>query len=175
MFGVSFEYSRRHMRSWVVASVLGILHQTPWSLPAVLASLLMVRNYWGVYSGVPASELYTDHFWSLSVEEHFYLLLPAVLVFVRRRVALLAVLSVIAYGWLFHFLLFGHITNNLSLSRTDLRIHGLLIPALLAVLLVKPPVLAFAHRWLRPWFWIGLVVVLGLAVHKLSLAREFRS
>src|SRR5207253_2643990 len=76
-----------------VCAALGFMHQIPSSVPATLASLLMTRNYWGVYSGVPPNELYTDHFWSLSVEEHFYLLLPAILVFVRKRILFLAILS----------------------------------------------------------------------------------
>lgn len=155
-----------------VATLLSFFHQLPRAIPAMLASALMLRNYWGVYSGVPANELYTDHFWSLSVEEHFYLLLPAILVFVRRRIALLIGLSVLAYAWFLHYAFFGHPDTTLSLSRTDLRIHGLLIPAVLALLLAKPKVLSAARRWLRPWFWIGIICILAITLHKISLATR---
>jgi peptidoglycan/LPS O-acetylase OafA/YrhL len=154
------------------ALALGFARQIPYSAPATLASALMIRNYWGVYSGVPPRELYTDHFWSLSVEEHFYLILPAVLVFVRRRVLVLSIMSGAAYLWFFHWLKYGRIANTLSSSRTDLRIHALLIPAILAILLTKPAFLDATKRWLQPWLPITLVVVIATTVHRLSIGER---
>ncbi|HEY3823298.1 MAG TPA: acyltransferase [Bryobacteraceae bacterium] len=169
-------YTRRVFRIFpaayaflAVCLALGFSHQIPGSLPATLAAALMIRNYWGIYSGVPPNELYTDHFWSLSVEEHFYLILPAVLVFVRRRILLLAIMSAAAFSWFLLFIRYGKVTNSLSLSRTDLRLHGLLIPALLALVLARPGIRDFARRWVRPWFWIALVCILGTTIHRLSL------
>jgi peptidoglycan/LPS O-acetylase OafA/YrhL len=153
----------------LVALALGLLQQIPYGVSATIAAFLMVRNYWGVYSGVPPNELLTDHFWSLSVEEHFYLILPAILVFVRRRILLLSILSAAAFSWFILFIRYGTVTNSLSLSRTDLRLHGLLFPALLALLLSRPRARTFLIRWVRPWFWIGAVLLLSLAVHKISL------
>jgi peptidoglycan/LPS O-acetylase OafA/YrhL len=151
-----------------VALFLGLLHQVPYSIPATLAAVLMVRNYWGAFSGVLPNELYTDHFWSLSVEEHFYLLLPGILVFVKRRTLLLLFLTGISYAWFTRFVLYGQITNGLVLSRTDLRIHGLLFPAVLAIALSQPYWRAVGKKWLRPWFWIGLICILATAIHKVA-------
>lgn len=150
-----------------IALVLGLAHQIPYSIPATLAAALMIRNYWGVYSGVPPQEIYTDHFWSLSVEEHFYLMLPAILVFVKRRVLLLSVLSVAAYLWLAHWMKYGRITSTLSGSRTDLRIQELLVPAILAILLARPGFRKSIEKWLHPWFWIVLTIVAAATAHKL--------
>jgi len=46
------------------------------SVPQYLAEVFFVQNYWhGVW----------DHTWSLGVEEHFYILLPTVLLFLAKR------------------------------------------------------------------------------------------
>ena len=168
-------YIRRVFRilpgAWVFLAVslaLGLLHQVPCSIPATIASLLMVRNYWAIYSGELPNEMYTDHFWSLSVEEHFYLLLPPVLVFARRRILVLSILLVAAYSSFLLFVRYGTVTGNLSYSRTDLRLHGLLFPALLAVILSRPGAREFATRWLRPWFWMAVAAVMCFP-HKLDL------
>lgn len=62
-----------------------------------LAGLLMYENFVWHPSTVPFS-LYEGHFWSLAVEEHFYILLSVILFFVLRRrlawmIALYAVFS----------------------------------------------------------------------------------
>jgi peptidoglycan/LPS O-acetylase OafA/YrhL len=46
-----------------------------------LGSLLFVRNL----QSLGPSSWYTSHFWSLSVEEHFYFILPGLLVLLSRR------------------------------------------------------------------------------------------
>ena len=155
-----------------LALLLGLMHQIPYSVPATAAAALMVRNYWGVYTGTLPQELYTDHFWSLSVEEHFYLILPAVLVFVKRRILFLGILSTAAYLWFLHWLKYGDMTGTLSSSRTDLRIHALLIPAILALLLARPAFRKGAERWLRPWFWIGLALAAAALLHHLSIGMK---
>jgi peptidoglycan/LPS O-acetylase OafA/YrhL len=102
------------------------------------ASLFFVRNY-SFFSQVAGhNDWYTGHFWSLAVEEHFYLLLPGLLVFLPKRWRLPALLALAvsvevwrAYrqqtrAWLF---LFQH---------TDTRLDALLIPAICAILMTEP-------------------------------------
>ena len=45
----------------------------------LVSSMFFFRNY--VLAGLPPAHWFTAHFWSLAVEEHFYLLLPGILVF----------------------------------------------------------------------------------------------
>lgn len=156
----------------LVCLLLGLANQIPYSVPATLAAALMIRNYWGVFTGDPPQELYTDHFWSLSVEEHFYLILPAALLLIKRRILFLAILSAAAFSWLLYFAHRGWVTGNLTLSRTDLRLQGLMIPAVLALLLAKPHLRSLAGRWLRPWFCIGLVGLLSFGLHNVPF--EYR-
>jgi peptidoglycan/LPS O-acetylase OafA/YrhL len=82
---------------------------------------------------------YTVHFWSLAVEEHFYLLLPSLLVFGRKKIIpLLTTLSVIFFIWppiAHHFKIFD---SQFAAWRTDMALRDLLVPALFAVLLTKP-------------------------------------
>ena len=60
-----------------ILTLIGMLHPT---LPASLSSLFCYRNFYeAANSAVSPDDRYTAHFWSLAVEEHFYLLLPSLL------------------------------------------------------------------------------------------------
>jgi len=81
------------------------------------------------------NDRYTEHFWSLAVEEHFYLLLPFLLVVAKNNTAkILAALSALFFVWSMvatHLLL---PVAGYSSWRTDLILRFLFIPALFAVL-----------------------------------------
>jgi peptidoglycan/LPS O-acetylase OafA/YrhL len=108
----------------------------------LLACLLIRRNYI-VGSG------YTSHFWSLSLEEQFYLVWPLVLLWSGRRAKLTAFLCIIALCiWRAVALTHLNITA-LAYSRTDMRCDGLLWGCISAYILragtikigkVMPPV-----------------------------------
>ena len=61
--------------------------------PAALAALAYVTNWW-VYTGHPATLL--EHTWTLAIEEHYYLLWPAILVAGLSRRRLLRVAAGLA-------------------------------------------------------------------------------
>lgn len=147
--------------------VLGMAHViqigwTPW-----VTSLCFVQNYYLALIRSVSASWYTDHFWSLSIEEHFYLLLPAVLVLSRRkRVALLAGLT--AVSLICPVFVFSHASWWRSMGsgyagyRTEMRIHALLFPALLAVLLQNPRFRSLCERMLIYSPFPVLVVMLIL-------------
>lgn len=118
-------------------ALIGTLHPT---LPASLSSLLCYRNFYEAANRMTSpDDRYTAHFWSLAVEEHFYLLLPSLLVFGRKKVVpLLGTLAVIFFLWppLAHH--FGIFDTQFAAWRTDMALRDLLVPALMAVLLARP-------------------------------------
>lgn len=113
----------------------------------VLASVFFFRNYWG--AAYPLTGPYTSHLWSLSVEEHFYLIWPAILLCVDNRRALWIAAGAAWSCALWRLYWYTHAnyrTLNFTLTRTDLRADGLLVGCALALLLAKPKVRDLVYR-----------------------------
>jgi peptidoglycan/LPS O-acetylase OafA/YrhL len=122
-----------------------------------LSSLLFWRNY------LPASpELYwyTGHFWSLAIEEHFYLLWPGILVLCGKRGALrLAVMLALGVAAWRSLDFRAHLSAGLFpavsfYGRTDIRLDGLLWGCAIALLLAQRDWRARLARWLSPSLWL---------------------
>ena len=145
-----------------VVGILGLLHVIPNPLSEWLSALFSVRNYYHAHrvEGLPDPGWYTGHFWSLAIEEHFYLLLPGLLILFRRhRGVMLGILILFFTIWQAIFITGWP-------QRTDLRIDSLLIPAFLAVLLRSERVIAWFRRWLYP-----MVAALVLGAVLAAIAR----
>lgn len=149
-------------------SLAGFILVSPWDW---WSSILFFRNYlppdmirrgWGGY---------TVHYWSLAVEEHFYLLWPGILVFAGRKQAqyvasLLAVTVSIWRWWDFHHhWMDKHIPGLLFGSRTDVRLDGLLMGCLAALLLAGPRFRSWTIRKLGwPMWSVCITLYIGLQV-----------
>jgi peptidoglycan/LPS O-acetylase OafA/YrhL len=128
----------------------------------VWSAIFFYRNYlpWQLGSW------YSGHLWSLSVEEHFYLFWPALLVFlgVRRawKSAIALSLACAAWRWYMH--------APIDDGRTDFRLDSLLMGAALAFALGSPVL----TRFLSPAIWItaiaGLFAAIQLDLRLLSSA-----
>jgi peptidoglycan/LPS O-acetylase OafA/YrhL len=101
----------------------------------VSSSLLLFRNYirsdWG-------TGWYTAHFWSLMVEEHFYLVWPLLYIFTRANVKILTALALTVAAWRavsFHYHL---LPGPWAPGRTDVRIDALLWGCILAIAFSRP-------------------------------------
>lgn len=137
----------------IAVVVLTLSGAIPHFWSGILGASLMVRNIWPVKLG--PGYWYTSHFWSLAVEEHFYLLLPGFLVLVRRyRLAILSVVAVVLEIWRMVVLSTPHLQHALEWQveqRTDVVLSGILLGSVFAVALTHRNLLRAATSWLRPW------------------------
>ncbi|MGB9199759.1 MAG: acyltransferase [Terriglobales bacterium] len=142
-----------------VIGVLALLGVIAVSAREWWSSVFFFRNY------LPASWItrgwggYTVHYWSLAVEEHFYLIWPVTLVlFARKRarwVALTLACSVAIWRTLdLHHHWFNRLISGLLFGcRTDVRLDALLLGCLAALILEDDaPRSMFSQRF-KPWMW----------------------
>jgi peptidoglycan/LPS O-acetylase OafA/YrhL len=120
-----------------VLAAIGMLHFSWWGW---ISALFSYRNLYAAASGGRlADDRYAAHFWSLAVEEHFYLFLPALMAVTRRRlVPVLMFVTSLSLIW-------PPIVHRVKALqspemgwRTDMVVQSLLIAAFLAVLLTVP-------------------------------------
>ncbi len=136
-------YTRRAFRILPAAAaylvVLGAL--TAMGIVAVprkefLSAGLLFSNYW------PATQSwFTSHFWSLSLEAHFYLMWPFLLARCGVRLGGYIGLGLAAFSaalWRPWAVIHTQIGPN-ALHRTDLRLDALLLPAIFAILMMRLP------------------------------------
>jgi len=165
-FHLKLFYIRRFFRiqpaALVYLAVIGILtlcgilheHAKYW-----LGALFLYANF--LYRPGMATEMqsfFTGHFWTLAVEEHFYLLISLALFFVKKRrlafFTALFVLVKIAHKIGIHY------APDALIRRTYWQIQLLLFPSLVALVLREPRVRAAVVRWMLPG-WVFLVTALA--------------
>jgi peptidoglycan/LPS O-acetylase OafA/YrhL len=131
---------------------------------------LFYRNYRplgiGEYGG-----FYTAHYWTLAVEEHFYLFWPVLLLAVRpKRAGKVAFfLAVAIFAWRvtetrFH-LLSGILPQANLLARSDTRMDSLLWGCLAAIYFGDIQRLAARVRFSQLWLVPAVIVVIAQKVH----------
>jgi peptidoglycan/LPS O-acetylase OafA/YrhL len=133
-----------------VVSLLMLCGAMPRVWSAIAASGLMIRNFF------PRTSInwQTAHFWSLAVEEHFYLFLPGFLVLCRRyRLAIMAMLVVAFEIWRVIAMQMPsqRAFKPLIYLRTDMVIGTILLGSVFALALWRPRISAFAKSYLYPW------------------------
>ncbi len=131
-----------------------------------LVSLLYLADYGIAFFDQPNTLL---HMWSLSVEEHFYLVWPPMLLLVARwcppgrRWRAIAALLVLAWAWRVLWVVRGQQFYEIFF-RFDTRATGLLMGALLAALVREQPAWFHALRTrLSHGMWFVLAVPLLMA------------
>jgi len=149
---------------------------------AVLAQLFHLTNYYLVAYGSDTAPVvpFTVPYWSLAVEEHFYLLFPLALLFLSRKfsfsrtAAILALLCGVILLWRC-VLVFGLGASSYYVyNATDTRIDSLLFGCILGVWC--NPALESTKNKLsdRTWFFLCLGGVALLLVSFLWRADAFR-
>ncbi len=120
-------------------------------------------NYWADRSW------YTAHFWSLSMEEHFYLLWPVLLAGLGVRRALIAAGLLIAGTELWRPWSLAHVHLPFpALQRTDMRLDAFLFAGILAILIRSPYRAPLLRVLTAAWFRVLSILAL-LAVWSLTL------
>ncbi len=166
-----------------VVAALGVAGILAIEVPEILSCVFFCRNYYRPASYGP----YTAHFWTLAVEEHFYLLWPGLFVVlisaggpkVARRFAFFA--SLLIAGWRAvdsRYQLFARyvpINTPGTYFRTDARLDALLLGCWIALLVAEPAWRERLARWLSPAAWTLLAsaffgsILAGLEVPMISL------
>jgi peptidoglycan/LPS O-acetylase OafA/YrhL len=151
----------------LVIAILAAFHVIPLSAMDWFGSLFFFRNYLMLLEYLHHSPLamhwYTGHFWSLSMEEHFYLVLPAILVsFKRVRLWVLGGLALAVALWRSVLAHLMH-SNYQFTFRTDTHVDALLIPAMIALALYPFMRNKAAKRYIPAWsfpVFIGMQILL---------------
>jgi peptidoglycan/LPS O-acetylase OafA/YrhL len=139
-------------------------------IAATLSQALQYANYYQIYAENPVSMPGTGVFWSLAVEEHFYLLFPLIYVWMcprlsnTRQALVLLILCAVALAW--RCLLFFHFHSSFDriYLATDTRFDSILLGCVLAIAaspVLRDPLhelLVTQMRWLVP---VSLAVLLA--------------
>ncbi len=157
----------------LVLLLVGIIHDTVYYWRG---AVLFYTNFLFPGSDVTARGRFTGHFWTLAVEEHFYILLSLLLLFIRKHrdkafagmIVAVYVVQVIARHH-------GYYTDA-SPRRTYWVILYLMTPALLALLLRRAAVMRAAKLFLYPWVaYLGTFVVMEVDRMRHGLGQHFLS
>jgi peptidoglycan/LPS O-acetylase OafA/YrhL len=104
------------------------------------------------------------HFWSLAVEEQFYLLWPAVVLLLSRRALLRLCLACMAGSLLLRAGLHWHGDRLAAYVLTPARLDTLAVGAWLAAYIREPGGVAALRRWSTPVFAVTGAAVLALFI-----------
>ena len=174
-------YIRRMLRIWPsfygVLALGGLVTLAGW-LPGeirvwpFLGQVLHVTNYYAISHGDDGVTLGTSVYWSLAVEEHYYLLFPLLYQFLawrglraRGQALVFASLCLAALAWRYYLAIHLHVSEHRTYYATDTRVDSIMFGCILAVW--RNPVLdphRHSERFLK---WLALPA--GLALIGLSL------
>lgn len=137
-------------------ATMGVLDVTPWRW---LATLFLLSNY----TEAPGT-WYLGHFWSLAIEEHFYLLWPLMFIVLARNgrrflFVVLAFLAVCAWRVIAFKYRLTWTSSAIFWGRTDLQVDGILCGVAWALLRRLTPAQAGLDALLRNAFTLPAVAV----------------
>lgn len=176
-FDVKGFYIRRFFRiqpaAWAYLAVLGVLIaagivHNQWHF--WLGAVFFYENFLWKGLAFLSAGLFVGHFWSLAVEEHFYILLSLLMLSIRRYRLQALLLAWFLLSLLQHIAAKRGIVTEITERRTYWQLPFLLLPSAFAVALQREAVRRWAVRWLRPW----IAFLLPIPFLALERARAFQ-
>jgi peptidoglycan/LPS O-acetylase OafA/YrhL len=111
---------------------------------------------------VETNSWFTGHFWSLAMEEHFYLLWPPILFILGRKRAMWACVAIIALSLVLRYLAIENLPEGTELpGYTHLRLDAFMFPCILAILLRSAKFAEWFANVMKPLVWISMIAVLA--------------
>ena len=166
-------YARRTLR--IFPLYYGALALYFLVLPAAFPSQAAVANtggqlwFWSYLSNVEtaihgwgATSAYVDHFWSLAVEEQFYLVWPLVIFHLSRRATLRLCAALCVGSLLFRAWLVQHDAGTAAFVLMPARVDALAIGAALALSVRGPQGTRVIVRYAKPVLATCLLLVAGI-------------
>jgi peptidoglycan/LPS O-acetylase OafA/YrhL len=156
----------------IVLSLVGWLPE-PLRWGSVFAQLCHITNYWFVFADTNGFPSGTVVYWSLAVEEHFYLLFPCLFIALRhcfperqeRAAGVLLTLCALVLSWRLLLVFAFHTSEARTGLSSDTRIDSILFGCVLAIL--GNPVL---DRWRgTKTLWTLVLLPAGLLLMIVSL------
>jgi peptidoglycan/LPS O-acetylase OafA/YrhL len=168
-------YARRALR--IFPLYYGVLAAFFLVLPMLFSTSAVVRDhtsgqlwFWSHLSNVPtalegwsASSLYVSHFWSLAVEEQFYLVWPVIVLLLSGRQLVRFCAGVMVFSLLLRTHLFSTGAGVAAFVLTPARTDTLAFGAVLAIVMRDPGLYAHLRRFALPL--AGVSVMLLGSIH----------
>jgi peptidoglycan/LPS O-acetylase OafA/YrhL len=160
-------------------ALLGALGFLPVVREELAAATLFFRNYLPPILGAHGAGFFTSHYWSLGVEEHFYLFWPALLLFAGRKRALPVAISIAVLiavwrhveAWR-EIMLYNAIQPT-YFARSDTRIDSIMWGVVAALALARPGVRAVIERHLGTMMYLAFVALYGMITYRYGTRPTF--
>jgi peptidoglycan/LPS O-acetylase OafA/YrhL len=177
-------YARRSLR--IFPLYYGVLAAFFFVLPLVFPTSAAVRHhtadelwYWTHLSNVEIAlhgwgeiSLYVGHFWSLAVEEQFYLVWPIVVLLLSGRQLLRFCAGVMVFSLALRTYLFATGEGVAAFVLTPARMDTLAFGAVLAVVMRDAELYARLRRFVRPLAVLSAILLAGLLLWRNGLDKN---
>lgn len=160
-------------------ALLGAIGLLPVVREEFVAAILFFRNYLPAILGPNGAGFFTSHYWSLGVEEHFYLFWPALLLFAGRKRALpvAIVVAVLVAVWrhieAWREIMLYNAIQPTYFARSDTRIDSIMWGVVAALALSRPEVRALVEKYLSTVVMLAVVALYGAIVYRYGTRPTF--
>jgi peptidoglycan/LPS O-acetylase OafA/YrhL len=160
-------------------ALLGALGLLPVVREELAAAAFFFRNYLPPILGAHGAGFFTSHYWSLGVEEHFYLFWPALLLFAgRKRVLPVATgIAVLIAVWrhveAWREIMLYNAIQPTYFARSDTRIDSIMWGVVAALAIARPEVRAVVERYLSTMVFLAVVALYLVITYRYGTRPTF--